>query len=225
MADSHPRLSATDPAVSWHELSAGDAAREVRTDLRQGLSSDEAVRRLAVHGPNRLSAKRGRSEWVRFLLQFHAPLLYILLAASAITGFLGEWVDSIVIFGVVFLNAVIGYFQEARAEKAINALARMVVTTARVWRDGRKSEVASNELVPGDIVLLESGDMVPADLRLFHVRNLQVDESALTGESLPSQKREEAVAGDTMLGDRLDLAYGGSLVTHGRAHGVVFATG
>lgn len=214
-----------DSAIAWHRLETQEVIQLLNADPKSGLSADEVKRRRNEFGPNRLSFKRGRSEWVRFLLQFHAPLLYILLAASVVTAILGEWVDSCVIFGVVFLNAVVGYLQESRAEKAIGALAQMVVTETTVRRDGRKQRIPSEELVPGDIVLLESGDKVPADLRLYHVRNLQVDESALTGESVPAEKHGDPLALDTILAERRNLAYAGTLVTYGRAEGLVWATG
>ena len=130
-----------------------------------------------------------------------------------------------VIFGVVLINAIVGYIQEARAEKAISSLARMVRTQTTVRRGGRKQRVPSEELVPGDIVLLESGDKVPADLRLFLVRSLQVDESSLTGESVPVDKHADSLAPDTILAERRNLAFAGTLVTYGRAEGVVWATG
>jgi Ca2+-transporting ATPase len=210
---------------AWHELPAAGAADLLDTDLEAGLSAAEVLKRREKFGENTLTVRKGRSEWLRFLLQFHAPLLYILLAASVVTAVLGEWVDSAVIFAVVFLNALVGYLQEARAEKSINALARMVVTKAAVRRDDRKQRIPSGELVPGDIVWLESGDMVPADLRLFHVRNLQIDESALTGESVPVEKHGETLPPDTVLAERRNLAFSGSLVTHGRAAGIVCTTG
>ena len=211
--------------LAWHQLPAEEVVQLLETDLQAGLTAAEVRRRSAKFGPNRLTFKKGRGEWMRFLLQFHQPLLYVLLAASAVTAALGEWVDASVIFGVVFLNAVVGYIQESRAEKAINALAQMVVTAATVRRDDRRQRVPSEDLVPGDIVLLESGDKVPADLRLFEVRNLQVDESALTGESVPVPKHGDVLALDTILAERRNLAFAGTLVTYGRAEGVVWATG
>lgn len=212
-------------AASWHAQTAEEILRALGSDRKAGLAAEEVARRQQEFGPNRLSLKKGRSEWLRFLLQFHSPLLYVLVVASIVTALLGEWVDATVIFGVVFLNAVIGYIQEARAEKAISALAQMVVTAATVLRAGRKQRVPSDELVPGDIVLLESGDKVPADLRLHEVRSLQVDESALTGESLPVQQNAEVLPPETLLAERRNLAFAGSLVTYGRAVGVVYATG
>ncbi len=141
------------------------------------------------------------------------------------TALLGEWVDSGVIFGVVLINAIVGFLQESKAEKSIDALSRMVTTEATVRRDGRKQRIPSEDLVPGDVVLLQSGDRVPADLRLFHVRNLHVDESALTGESLPVAKHPDPLARDTILADRKNLAYAGTLVTSGQAESLVWGIG
>jgi cation-transporting P-type ATPase F len=194
-------------------------------NLQGGLSNDEATRRLHKYGDNRITARRGTPAWIRFVREFNQPLVYILLVASAVTAFLGEWVDSSVIFGVVFVNAVIGFLQETRAERAIDSLSRMVVTTANVRRDGRRRWVPSEQIVPGDVVLLEAGDRVPADMRLFHVKNLQVDESALTGESVPVRKHCDLLALDTLLADRKNIAFTGTLVTAGHGEGIVWATG
>ena len=209
----------------WHQLHAGEVAGLLETDLLAGLSTAEARLRLKQYGPNKITAKRGTPAWKRFLLQFHQPLLYILLAAAGITAYLGEFVDGSVIFGVVFVNAVVSYIQETKAETAIQALSKMLVTESTVRREGRKRHVPSVDLVPGDIVLLQSGDRVPADLRLFRVRTLQVDESALTGESLPVYKHADSVALDVVLADRKNLAFAGTLVTYGQGEGVVWATG
>lgn len=209
----------------WHHTSTDEAARLLGVNPETGLSPEEAAVRLKKFGPNRLTARKSMSEWKRFLLQFHQPLVYILLVATAVTAWLGEWVDSSVIFGVVLMNALIGYLQESKAEKAIGALAGMVTTSATVRRGGQKLRISSTELVPGDTVLLESGDKVPADLRLCEVRSLQVDESALTGESVAVEKHAEALGRDTVLADRRNLAFAGSLVTYGRAEGLVWATG
>lgn len=218
-----PDAIADQPA--WHQLSAEEVVQLLEADLDDGLPDEEVRRRRGKFGPNHLTVKKGRSEWIRFLLQFRAPLVYILVAATIVTAMLGEWVDSSVIFGVVLINAIVGYIQEARAEKAISSLARMVQTQTTVRRGGRKQRVPSEELVPGDIVLLESGDKVPADLRLFLVRSLQVDESSLTGESVPVDKHADPLALDTILAERRNLAFAGTLVTYGRAEGVVWATG
>ena len=209
----------------WHQLPASEVTQFLDVNLSTGLSADEVRRRQKEHGPNRVTARRGTPTWLKFLKQFNQPLVYILLVAVGVTAFLGEWVDSSVIFGVVFINAIVGFLQEAKAEKAIEALAKMVATETTVLRDGRKLRVHSEQLVPGDVVLLQSGDRVPADLRLFHVRNLHADESALTGESLPVAKHADALALDTILAERKNLTYTGTLITSGQAEGVVWAIG
>ena len=213
-------------AVSpWHQLELREICRLLKADLEHGLSTAEARRRHQEFGPNRVSAHAGTPMWKRFLVQFHQPLVYILLLASGVTAFLQEWVDSGVIFGVVFINAIIGWLQESKAEKAIEALSRLTVAEVTVRRDGNRQRVPSAELVPGDVVLLQSGDRVPADLRLFEVHRLQVDESALTGESLPVAKHRDPLEHDVVLADRKNLAYAGTLVSAGQAEGLVWAIG
>ena len=199
--------------------------RLLDVDLKPGLAGAEVKRRLEKFGRNVVRARRGTSAWLNFLQQFNQPLVYILLLAGGVTAFLGEWLDSSVILGVVGINAIVGFLQETKAEKAIESLARMVVTETTVRRDGRQQRVRSEELVPGDVVLLQPGDRVPADLRLFYARSLQVDESALTGESVPAHKHSEPLALETILADRKNLAFAGTLVTGGRGEGVVWATG
>jgi Ca2+-transporting ATPase len=190
-----------------------------------GLSAQEVTQRQARFGPNQLTLQARQPAWWRFVLQFHQPLLYILLVAAAITAVLQEWVDAGVIFGVVLINAVVGFIQESKAENAIAVLARIVTTEATVVRERKKLRVASRSLVPGDLVLLASGDKVPADLRLLKVRDLQVDESMLTGESIPVTKQETSLTQETPLADRVNMAYAGSLVTYGQAQGLVVAIG
>ncbi len=211
--------------VSWHEESVSGALARVGVDAAQGLSDAEVAARQARFGLNRITPGKRRSEWMRFLLQFHAPLVYILILAGGVTAWLGEWVDSAVIFGVVLFNAIIGYAQESRAEAAIEALSKMVGTAAMVRRGGRRLRIAAEALVPGDLVLLQSGDRVPADLRLIQVRNLKVEEAALTGESVPVEKDAAPCPADTPLGGRTSMAYAATLVTYGQAEGVVIATG
>jgi Ca2+-transporting ATPase len=191
----------------------------------QGLTATEAAQRLEQVGFNELAAKPGKPAWLRFLLQFNQPLLYILLIAGAIKALLGSWTNAIVIWGVTVINAIIGFVQESKAEGAIAALAKAVSTETTVIRDGQKLRLASRELVPGDLVLLASGDKVPADLRLVNVRNLQVDESALTGESVPVEKQAQPVQEGTPLAERVNMAYAGSFVTFGQGSGLVVATG
>jgi magnesium-transporting ATPase (P-type) len=213
----------TDPV--WHPLPVEEAVAILGVDLSTGLSATEVGRRQKEFGPNRVSARRGTPGWITFLQQFNQPLVYILLIAVAVTAFLGEWLDSSVIFGVVFINAVVGFLQETKAEKAIDALAKMLPVETTVRRDGRKQRVPSEELVPGDVVLLQTGDRVPADVRIFHVRGLYVDESALTGESLPVAKQPDPLPLDTLLAERSNLAYAGTLVSSGYAESVVWAIG
>jgi len=211
--------------TNWHALSEQEAMHLLVCDRANGLKRGEVEARLQQFGRNEMTARKRMSEWKRFLLQFAQPLMYILLIASGVTFALGEYVDSAVIFGVTFVNAIVGFLQESKAEKAIEALSRMVLTEATVRRDGEKHRVNSEELVPGDIVLLQSGDKVPADLRLLHVLSLQVDESALTGESVPVEKQSGALASGAGLADRKNLSFAGTLVTYGQAEGVVIATG
>ncbi|GIV70899.1 cation-transporting P-type ATPase [Caldilinea sp.] len=212
--------------TAWHALAAESVLVQLGADQHKGLTSEEARRRLARYGPNRLTVRRGKSPWLRFLLQFHHPLIYILLAASAIAALFKEAIDAAIILGVVLINAILGYLQEDKAEKALDALAQTMVTEATVVRDGQVIQIAATELVPGDLVLLQSGDKVPADLRLIHSRELQIAEAALTGESTPVQKDAQAeIAATTPVSERLNMAYASTLVTYGQGVGVVVATG
>ncbi|MEQ8151606.1 MAG: cation-transporting P-type ATPase [Smithellaceae bacterium] len=209
----------------WHHMPAEEVLDLLETRPDKGLDQFETEDRRKQFGDNVITTKKGKGPLMRFLLQFHQPLIYILLASGLITSLLAEWVDAGVIFGVVLVNAVIGFLQESKAVKAMEALARTMVTEATVIRHGAKVRISSAAVVLGDIVLLQSGDKVPADLRLFTARDLQVDESALTGESLPVQKSEEILPHDTVLADRSNMVYGSTLVTYGQASGVVVATG
>ncbi len=206
-------------------MAADEVVALLQTDSVRGLDQDEVERRLRRFGPNVLTAKKRRPAWHRFLLQFHQPLIYILIVSGLITAGLREWVDSGVIFGVVLANAIAGFIQESKAENALASLARTMVSRTLVRRSGEKREVDSANLVVGDIVLLQAGDKVPADLRLVQARDLQVNESALTGESVPVAKSVDPVPEDTMLAERVDMVYGSSMVTHGQGTGVVVATG
>jgi Ca2+-transporting ATPase len=165
----------------WHQLSKEEVVAAIKVDLSKGSSTKAVLERQVEYGRNRVSVRRGSPAWVRFIEQFNQPLVCILLVATGVTALIGELVDSLVIFGIVIINAGIGYLQEAKAEKTIQALAKMVSTDTTVRRGGHKLCVHSEELVPGDVVVLQSGDRVPADLRLVHVRNLPSDETALTG--------------------------------------------
>ena len=194
------------------------------SDPEFGLDDAEAADRRERFGPNVLPHVRRQGPFVRFALQFHHPLVHVLVAAGVVAALLGKVVDASVIFGVVLVNAVIGFVQESRAERALEALVGMARTRATVIRDGRKLAIDSQELVPGDLVLLESGDKVPADLRLVSVRELRADESTLTGESVPVAKSDRILPRDTIVADRENLAYAGTLVSGGRGAGVVMST-
>jgi cation-transporting P-type ATPase F len=209
----------------WHHLHVDEVVRLLDADLSAGLSAAEVERRQKKFGPNELTAKRGVPAWRRLLAQFRQPLVYILFGATLLASYLGEHVDAAVIFAVVIVNALVGFLQETKAETAINALKKMVVAAATVRRDGQRQRVAAVDLVPGDILLLETGDRVPADLRLFQLRNLQIDESLLTGESVPVHKRTDALALEAVIADRASIAFAGTSVTAGRGEGVVWATG
>jgi len=211
--------------VHWHAKTRVELLAELQSDAATGLSSDEASRRLERDGPNVMSARRGKSTLRRVLDQFAQPLVIVLIAAAGVSVALGDVVDALVIGAVVLVNAVIGFLQEHRAEQAIAALDAMVVTEADVLRDGRNRRIPSRGLVVGDVVALQAGDSVPADLRLLRSRELQTDEAALTGESVPVEKNGTAVAADALLGDRTGMAYSGTLVTAGRGFGLVVATG
>ncbi|MFC3890788.1 HAD-IC family P-type ATPase [Lentzea rhizosphaerae] len=211
--------------VAHHGLPVPEVVVLAETDQEAGLSTAQWRQRLDDLGPNELPPRRGQHWTLRLLGQLHHPLIYVLLAAATITAALGEVVDASVVFGVVVINAIIGFVQEARAEKALDALVAMVRTEVTVVRDGVSARVPSAELVPGDVVLLEAGDQVGADLRLVAARELRVDESALTGESVPSAKNSLVLPPETALADRANMAYSGTLVTAGSGRGVVVATG
>ena len=208
----------------WHARTSEQVEASLRTDAG-GLSSDDAAARIGRYGPNQLEEEPPTSPLVVLLRQFRSPLIYILLVATVVTLLLEEYIDASVIAAVLALNAVIGFTQERKAEGAVRSLMQLVVPRARVLRGGQEWEIDSRELVPGDVVLLEPGARVPADLRLTWVNGLQVDESLLTGESLPVAKRTAPVAERAPLADRKNMSFTGSIVTSGRGRGVVVATG
>jgi magnesium-transporting ATPase (P-type) len=209
----------------WHTLSAAETTANLQVASATGLTADEAAQRLATQGPNRLTPPKKRGALLRFLLQFHNVLIYVLIGAAGVTAALGHWVDTGVILGVVVINALIGFIQEGKAEKSLDAIRKMLSLRAVVLRDGRRQEIDAENLVPGDIVLLASGDKAPADLRLIETRNLRIEEAALTGESEPVEKSPEVVAAEAPIGDRIGMAYSGTLVVFGQGRGVVVATG
>ena len=210
---------------AWHTMRATEVQEALATDLDNGLTAHEAHTRQNTHGPNVLAPQRGPGVLKRVWAQLGQPLVVILIVAGIVTAVLEEYVDAAVIFGVVIINALVGYFQEAKAVKAIQALSRTMTAEATVVRDGQRFRVSAAELVPGDVVALQSGDKVPADLFVTYLRDLRVDESALTGESLPVEKQLGPLPADTGLADRTNLVFASSLVTTGQGFGVVVETG
>ena len=209
---------------AWHARTKEETCVALATGL-DGLDHDEAAHRLGVHGPNQLPATARTHPILRFLAQFNNALIYFLLSAALAAMLLGHVIDGVVIVIVVVVNAVVGFIQEGKAERALDAIRDIIAPHTVVVRDGERHTVDAREIVPGDIVVLEAGDKVPADIRLIKARGLTADEAILTGESVPAEKREEAVPVETVLGDRLSILHSGTLVTTGQGHGVVVATG
>ncbi len=222
MPDNHH--SPANTTLPWHSYSAQQTLDQLQS-TPAGLTPAEAMRRYEQYGANRIEPIKTKSILERFLLQFHNMLIYVLMMAGMVTAILGHWVDSGVIMGVVVINAIIGLIQEGKAEKALHAIRNMLSLHAIVLRTGERMQVAAEQLVPGDVVLLQSGDKVPADLRLLHCKNLRIEEAALTGESEAVEKTFSAVATTSALGDRFCMAYSGTLVVYGQGMGVVVATG
>ena len=220
IAAERPRPAPT----AWHALTGAQALEQLGVGP-DGLDSAEAARRLTAYGRNRLSGGRERSPWLRLAAQFKDVLIQVLIAAAIITMALGHWLDAGVILGVVVVNALIGFTEERRAEKALRAIRGLLSARATVRRDGYAKTVSAEEVVPGDIVLLQSGDRVPADIRLLSERALRTQEAALTGESAPVEKSLDPVEITASLAERFCIAYTGTLVTIGRASGLVVATG
>ena len=211
--------------MDWYQKDIDDILIELNTS-RDGLSGEEAARRLEVHGPNILKEMEKRSRIMMFMDQFKDFMILVLIAAAIISGIIGEVTDAVAIVVIVIMNAVIGFVQEYRAEKAMAALKRMAAPSATVLRDGQEAEIAASGVVPGDIVLLEAGNVVPADLRIMEAIRLRAEESALTGESVPAEKHNRALAGDGQpLGDRRNMLYKGTTVSYGRGRGITVATG
>ncbi len=208
----------------WHSLSEDEVCAQLNTN-QSGLTETKAKERLKQYGANRLTPSVNRGPLKRFLNQFHNVLIYLLLTASVITYIIGEQVDSLVILTVVFINAIIGFIQEGKAEKALDSIRNLLTQQAAVYRGGKVLTLLAEQLVAGDIVCMESGDKVPADVRLLKAKSLKIDESMLTGESVPVEKNSGVVAAKASLADRHNMAYSGTLVTYGTGLGVVVATG
>ena len=224
MPEAMPVNSELTSAV-WHALPADQVIAGLWTDPVEGLDAGEASSRLARFGPNRLPEGKQRGPLMRFLAQLNNILVYVLLAAGFVKLMVGLWLDAAVILGVVIINALLGFLQEGKAEKALDSIRNMLSAEARTIRSRETRLIPAEGLVPGDVVLLESGDRIPADLRLVDAKNLRTEEAALTGESVPIDKTTEVVAGKATVGDREGMAFSGTLVSSGRGTGVVVATG
>ncbi|HEY7422740.1 MAG TPA: HAD-IC family P-type ATPase, partial [Gemmataceae bacterium] len=212
-------------ATAWYALAVDDVVRRLNTNTERGLDAAAISERRTKYGPNRLPEAHKRGPFVRFLLQFNNVLVYVLLAAAFTKFMLDYPLDASIILGVVLINGLLGFIQEGRAEKALDSIRHMLSAEARTMRGGETRLIPAEELVPGDVVLLESGDKIPADLRLADVKNLRTEEAALTGESVPTDKSTNPVSAKATVGDRKSMAFSGTLVVSGRATGVVVGTG
>ncbi|MGB9891753.1 HAD-IC family P-type ATPase, partial [Thermodesulfovibrio yellowstonii] len=198
--------------MNWYQISSKEIYQKLNTS-EKGLTTEEAQKRLKQYGANRLTEEEKINRLKIFLHQFASPLIYILIIAGVVTILLKEYIDASVIFAAVIINAIIGYFQEYKAEQSVRALKRMLVPKAKVLRDGVERDITSEELVPGDIVLLYSGIRVPADIRLIHTVELKIDESILTGESLPVEKHHHVIKEENLThGDQKNMAFMGTIV-------------
>src|SRR5499425_960467 len=211
--------------VAWHAISVAELAKRLATDTRKGLDTAEAENRLQKYGANRLPEGKKRGPFMRLLSQFNNILVYVLLGAGFTKLMLSLWVDASIIFAVVILNALLSFIQEGKAEKALDSIRNMLSAEARTVRGGETRIIPAEQLVPGDVVILESGDKIPGDLRLVDAKNLRTEEAALTGESVPADKNTEAVSTNATVGDRECMAFSGTMVVSGRSTGVVVATG
>lgn len=210
----------------YHSVTASEAVKLLNSDFNYGLDVNEASRRLIEYGPNELKASKKISSWSLFFSQFKNLLIQILLVATVLSAFLGHAIESIAIAVIVLFAVLLSFIQEYRAERAIDALRKMAAPTANVIRNGKENKIPARELVPGDVILLKAGDKVPADARLVQSFNIQAEEASLTGESLPVEKRMEAITGgETGIGDRNNMVYSGTAISYGRGRAVVTATG
>ena len=210
----------------WHVMSIEEVEEKLSTSFDKGLSKDEAQQRLEEYGPNELEQKERKSVFSMLFDQFKDFMVIVLMAAAIISGALGEITDSIIIMLIVILNAILGVVQEYKAEQSLEALKRMASPAAKVIRDGNPDVIPASQLVVGDVVILETGELIPADIRLGQTSNLKIEEAALTGESVPVEKISETLdKEDLSVGDRLNMAYSGSIVTYGRGRGIVIGTG
>jgi Ca2+-transporting ATPase len=207
----------------FHSLAWKDVLKEKKSS-KDGLSSNEAKKRVEQTGLNQLQKEKPLGAFKILIAQLKSPLVYVLIIAGMISLFLGEEVDTYVIFGAVLINTIIGFIQENKANKALSKLRKMVEHKAVIVRDGHEKEVLSKNIVPGDIIVLEPGNRVPADIRLIESKDLKINEASLTGESVPASKKTEKIKVGASLADRNNMAYAGTVVVSGSGRGVVVAT-
>ncbi|KAB2854909.1 MAG: HAD-IC family P-type ATPase, partial [Anaerolineae bacterium] len=211
---------------AWHTMPPNEVLNQLETEAENGLTKSEVAKRLAQYGPNELVEAERPGFWQQLLNQFNNFVIYILLFAAVVSFALGDEIEAVAIMAIVILNATLGVVQEGRAEQALSALKKLAAPNAKVMREGHTESIPSRELVPGDVVLLEAGDYIPADLRLVTTVNLSIEEASLTGESVPVSKQAEQLASeDAVIGDRHNMAYMGTIATYGRGKGVVTGTG
>ncbi|MBW8381560.1 MAG: HAD-IC family P-type ATPase, partial [Youngiibacter sp.] len=212
--------------MEWYNKNIGEAINELSSDGQSGLTNQEATKRIENYGKNELEAQAKKSFLSKLLAQFADFLIIILIVAAIVSAVVGEVQDSLVILAIVVINAVLGIYQEGKAEKSVEALQKMSAPNAKVIRDGKQSEVPASLVVPGDIVVLEAGDIVPADVRLIESSNLKIEEASLTGESVPVEKDAKAeLFDDAGIGDRYNMGFSSTIVTYGRGKGLVVETG
>ncbi len=210
---------------NWFALNVSEISKRLKTDLNAGLTEEKVLSARSIFGFNTISVKKGKSALVRFLLQIHQPLIYVLILSASIALFLGEYVDSAVIYGVVLGNAIMGFVQEDKALKDLAKLSESIEINTHVIRNNQLQTINAKELVPGDVVILNSGEKIPADIRLIQTTDFKVDESALTGESVPVLKKTDTLSPNILLADRCNMAYASTLATYGKAKGIVVETG
>ncbi|WP_278335067.1 HAD-IC family P-type ATPase [Clostridium pasteurianum] len=210
---------------NWHSISSEEVVNRLETSISEGITEKEAENRLEQFGRNSLPEGKKENSLIKFLKQFNDVLIFVLLGSALITAFLKHFIDTGVIIAVVVINAIIGFFQENKAEKALEGIKNMLSLKAHVVRGGRRIEMDSSDLVIGDIVILNPGDKIPADMRLVKAINLKVEESALTGESTSIEKNVDIIDENSALGDRINMVFSGTSVSAGTGIGVVTATG
>src|SRR5581483_4641720 len=213
-------------ATAWHTLSPTTLTEKLQSNCQEGVSNAEARQRLATYGPNTLPEPIPPSPIVLFLHQFTSVIVWVLCGAAILSALLQEWVDAVAIIAILLLNAVLGFVQEYRAERSLAALKKLSITTARVFRDGALVSISSHAVVPGDLLLIEAGDQVPADARVLYATRLRAQEAALTGESTPVDKTAETLVDDALvIADRHNMVFFGTEITAGKGRALVVATG